>query len=731
MNAQVNLRPVNIKHNAILYTLVVAFLFQFPLSGICQKPSTQRAIRSKLIPENDRILSRLFSPNGVVGIQVDIQNNELGYWVLYNKKPLAGRTCIGLLVDDADLGKGATLIRSSLSSKKIEKIAVRSTSSLVVAKYTQATLSLLSGTGRAYELLLRVYDDGLAWRFVVKGSGQYKISGEPSSFSLPAGANVWFTLPDVSYEGIYKQCRVEELKPDEQLMLPVVFRSNEAKLYGAITEAHLSGFVGIRLRNEGKGVLGFDYHDQKTFEVNGEIVTPWRLMMLGKNLNALVNNSLILSLSPRPDSILANATWIQPSRLGWSWMAGGGANGVNLENMKRYARACADLGFEGNLVDEGWSHWGGGGEKAWDMVRELVNYSNSLGVKTWLWKSCPDRAGIPGIFDSLQRDGFFRKCAEIGVAGVKLDFLNSEGMKEVAFMENALKDAANYHLMVIIHGCNKPTGTDYTWPNEMSREGIRGQEYGVNASLDQRHPFGRLLTGHGDYSPFWCNPTDRVADGAGTRAHNLATIINYTSAVLLPCEHPERIRDMPEAEFFKSVPLVWDDTKVLPMSGFGQCAAMARRKSGSWFVGITNDKNVSTKRLSLSFLGKGAWFAEIHTDSHSDRNQSKLVTKIVKSSDVLNVNMLSYGGWCARFSKMVFNKYGGKFTPGEKLLVTTSSSNAVVHYTFDGTEPVAASPSYPKGGITLLNSCTLRVKIISGDGAGAELAYYFNCASKL
>ena len=277
--------------------------------------------------------------------------------------------------------------------------------------------------------------------------------------------------------------------------------------------------------------------------------------------------------------------------------------------------------------------------------------------------------------------------------------------------------------MVIFHGCNKPSGLEYTWPHEVSREGIRGQEYGKNPSLDQRHPFGRLIAGHGDYSPFW-------SQGVATRSHYLATLITYTSGALLPCEHPEIIRDIPEAEFFKSVPVTWDETRVLPPSEFAMCAVFARRQSGSWFLALTNDKASRKVEVPLNFLGAGSWLAEIHADIPEKPDFSTSEQRVVQSKDVLTFDMLSYGGGTARFSKIGLNRYGGRLPSGEKIKVTTADPNSKACYTLDGSEPTQASPRCPADGIAIDRPVRLRVKIVDGDGLGSELSYSYSVSEK-
>lgn len=660
----------------------------------------------------------LASPSGQVVSDVNINDQkQLSHAVRYCGKPFLGGAPLGITVNGVDLGAGVEQIGTAETQNSSKTITCRWVSSQVTVNCRESRFALRHVASKIeYTLILRVYDDGIAFRYVVPGTGTRKINNEATRFQLPAQALVWYTTPHRSYEGKYQMVKTEDLKPQERLMPPVVFKTADEQAFGAITEGVLVNYAGHSFKHSEPGRLNVDFQG---FSLEGEILTPWRVVMIAKNLDGLVNNAILRDLAPTPAPDLHEAPWIVPSRLGWSWMAGSGPAGVNLDNMKRYARACADLGFEGNLVDEGWSHWDGGGEKAWAQVKELVDYSNKLGVKTWLWKSCPDRKGVPGLYDPKAREDFFRRCAEIGVVGVKLDFIDSEHLAAVNFMRDTLELAACYKMMVIFHGCNKPTGLEYTWPHEMSREGIRGLENGPVPSLDQCHPFGRLLAGHADYTPFWCT---RVA----TRAHSLATLITYTTGALLPCEHPENIRDMPEAEFFKSVPLTWHETRVLPPSEFGKCAVFARRNSGAWFLALTNDKEPLKTEVPLSFLSAGPWLAEIHADIPGKPYASTCEQRIVLSKDVLPFDMISNGGGTARFSKIGLSRYGGRVNSGDKIKVSTADPKSDARYSLDGSVPTDASPRCPADGIPISKTCRLRVKIIAGDGCGAELSYHYS-----
>ena len=644
-------------------------------------------------------------------------NGGLKYAVRFCGKTLMGDAPLGVTVNGVALGQDAELAGKPEFSEFSGTIACRGVSSSVKPRYRQAVLEFRNAAcATNFFVDFRVYDDGVAFRYRVPGDESHVITGEATGFQLPEQAIVWAT--DHS-EGDYIQAPVEKHPGG---VLPLGFMTADGSAYGAITEGMLVDYVGMQLCSDSNGLMNACFKAQPKWKIDGPVKSPWRVIMLARDLNGLVNNTILPSLASAPGH--SGFDWVRPARLGWSWIACRGDAGVNLDNMKLYARLCSALGFEGNVVDEGWSHWGTeaekGGEKAWGMIKELVEYSKALNVETWLWKSCPSRRGVPGIFDPAAREKFFRRCAELGVVGVKLDFVGAETVDNNNFMRDTLEAAARHKLMVIFHGCNKPTGLEYTWPNEVTREGIRGLEFQRPYGLNLQHPVGRLLAGHADYTPFLMN--NRVGC---TLAQNLATIITYTSSILMPCEHLRKIFDLPEVEFFKSVPTVWDETRVLSPSEFGQLVAFARRRSGSWFLGVCNGGDARVMDIPLAFLGPGRWLAELHSDCRKNRQATVCETRIITARDSLKADMLGGGGYAARFSKLSLSRYGGFIGDG-KVIVSTADPDAKVCYTIDGGEPSEKTQMCRDGVIRLVEPCRLRVKIVSGDGAGSELSVNFN-----
>lgn len=366
-----------------------------------------------------------------------------------------------------------------------------------------------------------------------------------------------------------------------------------------------------------------------------------------------MNCNIIANVSSSYDKKLFpngyNTDWIKPGRSVWSWLAK--TRSVTLENMKHFSDLAAELGFEYNLVDEGWSNWKDSinHKDNWDMMKELVDYSAAKGVRIWVWKAYPDRKGIPGIKDSLQRRIFFKKCKDLGIVGLKVDFFDSESQEIIQFYQAALRDAAEYHLMMDFHGANKPTGESRTWPNEMTREAIRGLEnHPPWAKSNIILPFTRYLAGPADYTSVHFG--DRM--GEVSWAHHIASMIVFTSPFLCLGADPQSILDNPCKEMIQSIPTVWDETLVLPQSKIGELVLFARRKGTTWFLAAMNGMDESKSiSIDLSFLKGRCMLSSINDDK--DKQANALLKKgNVSDNSTITILLNGNGGYAGRFEKM-------------------------------------------------------------------------------
>jgi alpha-glucosidase len=360
------------------------------------------------------------------------------------------------------------------------------------------------------------------------------------------------------------------------------------------------------------------------------------VILAGRDLNALVNADIIHNVSPPPDPALfpeGQATaWIRPGRAVWRYLDGGDNT---YEGLKRFTDLAVQLGFEHHVVEGVWRQWSP------EQLKAFVDYANERHVGIWLWKHSRE------LQKPDARRAFFSRCRDLGVVGVKIDFLDHEAREVVDYYEAILRDAAEFHLMVDFHGANKPTGEDRTWPNELTREAIYGFEHrnqGAWGPHDATVPFTRYLAGPADFTPVVFG--DRRKETSW--AHQIATAAIFTSPLLVYGGNPQSLLDNPAVDIIKSIPAVWDDTIVLPGSEIGEVAAFARRHGRDWFIAVVNGAGARTLKVAPTFLGAGAYAAALVRDDPGNAAAVRLDRASVRAQDTMTIELRDGGGFVAR-----------------------------------------------------------------------------------
>ena len=295
------------------------------------------------------------------------------------------------------------------------------------------------------------------------------------------------------------------------------------------------------------------------------------------------------------------------------------------------------------------------------MLKELVDYARERNVNIWVWRSSSPRSGNKtdiGLVDPEERAAFMKKCAEVGVKGLKIDFFHTENLFTVQLMEDILKAAAREKLMVIFHGVNKPTGDSYTYPNLLAKEAVRGLEcvggedsWAPGPAWPYHNtvlPFTRWLAGPADYTPLnfraFCPPSI-------TFAHQLASIYMFTSPMLIFAADMEDMLNCPGRKFIEEVPVTWDETLVLPESEIGQLAALARRKGDVWYISVLNGEKARQFSCSLDFLPKGKYTLEVAYDAPDNRKKIEIKTITRRQNQTFEQELLSGGGCLIKLEK--------------------------------------------------------------------------------
>jgi alpha-glucosidase len=294
----------------------------------------------------------------------------------------------------------------------------------------------------------------------------------------------------------------------------------------------------------------------------------------------------------------------------------------------------------------------------------ILAYAKSKNVKCWVWLYNTD----------VDRSDWDKACAlyeSWGIAGVKIDFMDSDDQQMVNWYHRIVKTAAKYHLMVNFHGAYKPDGFRRTYPNLVTREGVLGNEYNKwSLRITPEHlttlPFTRMLAGPMDFTPggflnripekfknhiIHNEPTigGEPAQVLGTRAAQLAQFVIYDSPLQVVCDAPENFKGQIGVEFLKKVKTMWDDTKIVN-GQIGEYITTVRRSGKEWFIGSMTNSEARTLDVKLDFLDAGKYKLiafEDAPDANINAEKAVRTSRTVKKGDVINIKMAPGGGFAA------------------------------------------------------------------------------------
>lgn len=596
--------------------------------------------------------------------------------VLFGDEELIASSPLGIVLDGVALGE----CEAEVSRKTVGDLT---------------TLTLRNATGRVWTVEARTFPDGVAVRYRIPADAPATVTRENTTFTFPSGTTAWYASAVFQYG--YTQ-RYQERKTDdiegEILAPPATFRLPSGT-YAALTEGNLRDFHGCVFEGIGpnavrvlfaecKGALdaglaiGMPAKDRNVVVRNHpwqavckrgtqEIVTPWRILMVAKDLTGLLNNGILAKVADPPDPKLfpngGKEPWIRPSRAVWNWLLGR-PNSRGFDVAQALIDDAQKLGYEAVVLDEGWERWPQREKKnprvqgldKWGMVAKLCAYGRERGVDVWVWRpGAPRHAKDWQVLDPAERAAFMDACVKAGVKGLKIDFFHRENLPTVQAMEAILEDAAKRRLMVVFHGVNKPTGDSITWPNLMAKEAVSGLEcvgWGERNMApwpvhDATLPFTRWLVGAADYTPVGFG---RRCPPATTYAHQVATAVAFTSPALILAADPRDLAQDPLEPFFRDLPVTWDETRALAPSVIGKLAIIARRHGNDWWVAVLNGVEPLDLRLSLDFLVDGAWTLDALEDAAPDRRKLIRRRATVTAADTVGLPQLSGGGALLRFS---------------------------------------------------------------------------------
>lgn len=605
------------------------------------------------------------SPKGAVETTISTDDaGHLVYTVTFAGKQVLAPSPIGVKIGETDLGAKVQL--GNADQRDFESRFPWRGNYPEINVTAKAASIPVTQKGQTWTLEIKCFDNGVAYRSVIPGQGERKVTGEAAAWEFPAGTVAWCQGNTKNYEAIHQRLALPDIAEDkfkDGIGMPVTLELPDGN-FAVLTEANLLGYTGMIVeRVGGPNRLQADFRwDTEGLPLTGEIKTPWRVLMLSADLNGLVHNGIVPALCPPPDRELfpqgIRTEWLKPGRCLWQWWAYDDP-GTHWSKQKWFVDKAAELNCQYYLVDEGWEHtrqqWASDGQDIWARMKELCDYAKTRNVGIWVWKGWTrnEKRQWPGLETPEKREAFFSKCEEVGIKGTKIDFMDSESHAILAFYEDCMRTAAKHKVMVNFHGAYKPTGEPRTWPNEMTREGVRGLEYNKWDANPPIHyatlPFTRYLAGHGDFTPTTFQPEKLKGT---TFAMQLAGSVVFTSPILCWADKPDIYLESPAVEFIRNVPPIWDETIVLPMSKIGDLAAFARRSGDSWYVAVINGSKAREITIDFSFLGTGNFQADFFADVPNEPAKLDAQKNVkVNASTKQTVKLNDGGGFVAWIRK--------------------------------------------------------------------------------
>jgi alpha-glucosidase len=532
-----------------------------------------------------------------------------------------------------------------------------------------------------FSLVFRAYNEGIAWSWGTKFPRGIRVNTEEVILNFPDESSIWF--PEESSfcshnERYYSHEKIDTMAEGRFCSLPALIESTgEVKVL--VTESDLRDYPGMWLEITGRhGLKGkFPFVAQRENQTSdrdvrvsqyagylcateGERYFPWRILAIAETDGDLITNQLSYLLA-EPNRIV-DPSWIKPGKVAWDWWNAWNIYGVdfeagvNTQTYKYYIDFAAKYGIEYIIMDEGWYELG-------DLLKvvpeidmeEILAYAEEKNVDVilWvIWKTLED-----------QWETAFNQFTEWGVKGLKVDFMQRDDQWMVNYYWRVAEECAKRKMLVDFHGSYKPSGLRRTFPNVITREGLRGLEQSKWCEFNTPDhnltiPFIRMVAGPMDYTPgAMVNGTEKnfapifeQPMSMGTRCHQLAMYVVYESPLQMLCDNPSNYYKEPECmEFLAKVPTVWDETIVLSAEIEKQIA-LARKKGKTWYIGAMTNWDARTIDIDFSFLDKGKYSIDIWQDgvnAHRYGSDYKKISESVDSKSIMTIKLAPGGGWAA------------------------------------------------------------------------------------
>lgn len=656
---------------------------------------------------------QVYSPNGNIKVTIGVDNSNRAYYTAqYHSETVINNSYLGYtLSGDIDLTQFRLDGFTQLTHDDIweqpwgERRVIRN-------HYNELTMRLISlaNPDLSMSVVVRAYNEGFAFRYIVDSQnnigGKAEIVDENTEFCLPWDAQAWSgpTNHTNFLEALWTKSAVSE---KDTVATPMTIEVRD-DLYMVIHEANLTNYSSLDLapakREDTKTTLKatlVPWSDGVLVKTTFPFKSPWRTVLLANKPGDLITSYMELNLN-EPCKI-EDLSWIEPGRYIGIWWGMhmkdytwemGPKHGATTDNTKRYIDFAAKHGFKGVLV-EGWNK---GWEGDWTIIDDHFNYTEAYpdydinylceyaktkGVRII---AHTETGGAVENFEN-QMDSAFSYYHRLGINAVKTGYVNPKhNGKEwqrsqygVEHYRKVVETAAKYEIMIDNHEPAMPTGIRRTWPNLMTGEGVRGQEWNAwNAAGGNPPyhtcvlPFTRGLAGPMDFTPVIFNFNNKVLPNVhpeSTIAKQLAEFMILYSPLQMAADMIENMEEQDGMDFIESCPTTWEETRVIDAK-IGEYIVEARKvrddcqptgkepQAGAWFVAAITNEVARDIALTLHFLDSNASYLAtifqdgIDADYQTNPYSLEISEQMVSSQSTLHLHLARSGGVAIRIEKI-------------------------------------------------------------------------------
>ncbi len=555
-------------------------------------------------------------------------------------------------------------------------------------KELKVSLEEKEGLQRRFDLVFRVYDDGLGFRFSFPDQMNMQkvlITEENTHFNLTGDHKVWWTPGDWDiYEHLYSTTLFSEINalekrdhpnlaqsyiPFNAVNTPVTMKTEDG-LHLSFHEAALIDYSGITLETDARTLqmrsklVGTEREEYKVIRET-PFSTPWRTIQIAERAGDLIESNLIVNLNEA--NKLGDVSWLKPCKYmgiwwemhigksswdytddrdvdSWEEAEPHGRHGATTENARYYIDFAAEHGIDALLIEgwyTGWEHWIGHADREgiFDFVTPypdfdldaVSSYAQEKGVRLVMHHETSSAVTtyeeqMDTAFALMERYGYdMVKTGYVGTIIPQGEYHHGQWM--VNHYMRVIEKAAEHRVMVNIHEPIMATGLRRTYPNDATREGLRGQEFNAWATDGGNPPehlpivaFTRMLAGPVDYTPGIFNikldpyrPDNQVNT---TLAQQLALYVVIYGPMQMVADLPQHYEGHPAFQFIKDVGVDWEQSRVLN-GEIGKYVTIAReeRDTGHWFLGSITNEEARELTIKTDFLTPGTTYrATIYAD---------------------------------------------------------------------------------------------------------------------